>query len=280
MKKIVMSVTKGAVAGLLNRFPRIWDEFVVLYNSRAKYRGLAGIHPIDRIYSIETGQSIPGWLLGSGGANDQFNTAYAGCQPSCLRAALSSIPLDELDATFIDLGCGKGRALFVATEYDFKDIVGVELSKHLCRRAEMNVASCRPAKANMRKPRIVHQDVTQYSFPSKNVVFFLCHSFGVPVLDCVLDNIEKLAAGGHEIFFIYENPVHGQRIDMRGGFRRWYAATVEAEAEELPFHTGSRAEGKESVVVWHTGSIRSERESSAFSRIVLEEENWRATIMP
>jgi SAM-dependent methyltransferase len=44
------------------------------------------------------------------------------------------------DRTFIDLGCGEGRALVIASEFPFRAIVGVELSPALCATATANAA--------------------------------------------------------------------------------------------------------------------------------------------
>ncbi len=55
---------------------------------------------------------------------------YIGSQPSIMRRALSALgPVERYD--FLDLGCGKGRALIVAAEFPFRAITGVELSPAL-----------------------------------------------------------------------------------------------------------------------------------------------------
>ena len=38
------------------------------------------------------------------------------------------LPIRHEEFTFIDVGCGKGRALLLASEFPFRRIVGVELS--------------------------------------------------------------------------------------------------------------------------------------------------------
>jgi tRNA1(Val) A37 N6-methylase TrmN6 len=52
---------------------------------------------------------------------------YAGSQPSIVRAGIALLP-DHNQYAFVDLGCGKGRALMVASEFSFARLVGVEIS--------------------------------------------------------------------------------------------------------------------------------------------------------
>jgi hypothetical protein len=94
-------------------------------------------HPFDQENGIDTGGFVPSRLMPTGHDADQHSTAYAGCQPSCLRAAISAIPTPD-QTIFMDLGCGKGRALIVASEWPFRQILGVELSPRLARAAQKN----------------------------------------------------------------------------------------------------------------------------------------------
>jgi tRNA1(Val) A37 N6-methylase TrmN6 len=48
-----------------------------------------------------------------------------------MRRAIQSCP-DLSKASFVDLGCGKGLPLVVATEYPFQRVLGVELAPELC----------------------------------------------------------------------------------------------------------------------------------------------------
>src|SRR4051812_17126229 len=77
------------------------------------------LHPFDRLHGIHTsGSDQIDRTLKSQPAFAQAHS-YAGSQPSIIRAVLSLLPGIER-STFVDLGCGKGRPLFVASEFPFR----------------------------------------------------------------------------------------------------------------------------------------------------------------
>ncbi len=259
--------------------PHLWRLCVTLYNKRARFRAFQGQHPFDREYGIDTGGAVPGWMLGSGSDSDRHITAYAGCQPSCLRAALSFLGDEIAGAAFVDLGAGKGRAVIVAAEFPFASIIGVEMSPGLCEVARRNIDALQSRKRTGITPSVVCGDAQAFHFPTGALAVFLYHSFGLPVLKGVLDALEALPQT-QDIFFIYENPVYGDEIDRRPGFQRWFARTVPADPEELPFHSGARAVGEETIVVWRrSASPRASVEEGARRRIVIQEEGWRASLL-
>jgi SAM-dependent methyltransferase len=170
-------------------------------------------HPFDRAHGVDTGGYLPGEQLASGlGAgrsvtsSEFFNTAYYGISPSTLRHALSLLPEPAGHFAFVDLGCGKGRALLVAAEFLFASIVGVELSQELCELAAKNTA--REARI-----RIEHSDAAHYRFPPEPLVIFLYHPFLRPVLRRVLRSLgEQLRRSPRPVYLLYANPGYQSTI--------------------------------------------------------------------
>src|SRR5712691_7133679 len=56
-----------------------------------------------------------------------LNSPYQPTEPVLFEEMLASIKIDFRNFTFIDLGSGKGRVLLLASDYPFRQIVGVEL---------------------------------------------------------------------------------------------------------------------------------------------------------
>src|SRR5277367_4507445 len=99
------------------------------------------LHPFDERYGVDTSGLIGGGELRSGHRNDVFNTAYYGMAPSRFQRLMEYWVADESHAgiehySFVDLGCGKGRAVMMASEFGFREVVGVELHAPLARIAE------------------------------------------------------------------------------------------------------------------------------------------------
>lgn len=153
-------------------------------------------HPFDLAHNVDTSGHIPGELLTP---RNLHNTAYYAISSSALTAALQLLPEPTGGFTFLDLGCGKGRALLVAAQFDFRQIIGVEISPDLCRIAESNTRS---------KPRIEirQQDAATLTFPAAPFVAFLYHPFLTPVLRRVLANLERhQRANPGPIYLLYAN---------------------------------------------------------------------------
>lgn len=102
------------------------------------------VHPFDLEHGTDTSGLIERQHLHTGHANDAENTAYFGVPPSRFinaveqwRATPGTLPVEQY--RFIDLGCGKGRAVLLASRMTFRDVVGVELHPELAAVAQVNL---------------------------------------------------------------------------------------------------------------------------------------------
>ncbi len=191
-------------------------------------------HPFDAAHGIATSGYLPWWLLRTGSAADAENSGYAGCQPSCLRRALSTIP-DPARFTYLDLGCGMGRSLAVASELPFRRIVGVEIAPEIAAAARGNAAVLRERFPERTPAEVVEGDASAAALPEGDLVVFLYHPFGRALVERLVARLVA-AAAGREIFFVYENPVHGALLDARAEFRRWHAETVACDTAAYHSH--------------------------------------------
>ena len=78
-----------------------------------------------------------------------------GSQPTIIRRALDTLG-DIAGYTFIDIGCGKGRPLVVASEYPFARILGCDISAELVKTAKVGIINDGP-----QKPSSIHRHVGQ-----------------------------------------------------------------------------------------------------------------------
>ena len=162
-------------------------------------------HPFDVFYGTDTGGYISGADLVSTSQSSLYNTAYYGIAPSSLTHALRSLPLELDRFTFIDLGCGKGRAVMVASELPFPRLIGVEIAPELCEAARANIA-LKPEWAS--RITILNHDATTVEYPETPLLVFLFHPFLAPVLRRVLANLERqLRRSPREMYLLYaRNP--------------------------------------------------------------------------
>jgi SAM-dependent methyltransferase len=205
-------------------------------------------HPFDREFGVDT--------LG-GVAEDQITqdkrlaaqiAGYLGSQPSIVRRSLAALgPVEEY--TLLDFGCGKGRAAIVASEFPFRQVIGVELSRELSAQARANVSIMTSRFPERPRITIVNANVLDYALPAGKLAIFAFHPFGAEILAGVVKRLEVALAGmTPHIFFVYDNPTYGEVLDASPAFRRYYAGIVPYDKSELGYGVFKH----EAVVIWQS----------------------------
>jgi SAM-dependent methyltransferase len=126
---------------------------------------------------------------------------YGPVRTANAHAALRDLPLgntrggggggDYSQYTFIDMGSGKGRVLFVAAEYPFRKVIGVEFSNDLHDEALANLKRYNYRGRRCANIEPVHADAREFEFPDDNLVIFLFNPFGPEVMERMLANLER-----------------------------------------------------------------------------------------
>lgn len=213
-------------------------------------------HPFDERYGVETSGLIGGEELRSGHRHDVFNTAYYAMSPSRFQRVMEFWLADEShpsieNYSFIDLGCGKGRAILMASEFRFREVVGVELHASLAKIAKANVGAWKSAKRAICPVRIVCQDATEFVFPPGRCLLYLFHPFRSPVLERLIERIEfAFASRPGMLDLIYFNPEGGELIETHGGFERLWTGTVPMSEEDAAADQVASADDLCSVYRW------------------------------
>jgi SAM-dependent methyltransferase len=213
-------------------------------------------HPFDRQYGVDTSGLIGGGDLRSGHRHDVFNTAYYGMAPSRFRTVVQRWIADESHVainnySFVDLGCGKGRAIMMASEFGFRDVVGVELHSGLTKTAEANVALWTVSGRAASPIRILNKDAAEFVFPDGACLLYLFHPFAAPVLTRVIERIEADFAGRPGLLdVIYFNPEAGELLDAHPGFQRLWTGTVEMSEEDATVDWVASADDLCSIYRW------------------------------
>jgi SAM-dependent methyltransferase len=108
------------------------------------------------------------------------------------HAALRDLPCGDLsEYTFIDVGSGKGRMLFVAAEHPFRRVMGVEFSDDLHEQALANIGTYKYGRQRCREIASVHADAAAFEFPDEKLVIYMFNPFGPEVMRAMLANLER-----------------------------------------------------------------------------------------
>ena len=119
---------------------------------------------------------------------------YLASPPRVTRWMLDNIGVDYRHFTFVDLGCGKGRVLLIASEYPFQRVVGVEISSELSEIARQNAVRYQPASRAGRRIDVENVDALQFEFPTTNLLVHMYHPFEPELTREVLRHLEASVA--------------------------------------------------------------------------------------
>lgn len=189
-------------------------------------------HPFDVANGVRTSGLVAGRHLKSGHRHDRHATAYYGVAPSVFQALVRrwrrsgpAAPLEEF--TFVDMGAGMGRAVLLAAEMPFRDVVGVELNATLARIARRNLAVWRAAGRARAAARIVCGDAAEFKLRGGPCLAFLFNPFGAPVMRRLLAQIaESFAGKPGQLDLLYVNNEQESVLEGRAGFVRLYLGQV------------------------------------------------------
>jgi SAM-dependent methyltransferase len=240
---------------------------------------LAPIHPFDNQYGIRTSGFLPGSVLRLAYSIKKTTAyvGYLGVQPSIIRRMLNILPHHN-DATFLDLGCGKGRALVVASEFPFRSVMGVEICPELVKVAKENAQVIARNLPDRTPITVVNTNALDYALPECNLIIFLYNPFGEDLITRLLTNIETgPLKGDSSIRVIYSNPVWGHIFDTSSTLSRIYAESIPYDPGEIGFGRDS----SEVVIIWQdTKSASVNAPKGVDRRIVVTNFGYRAELAP
>ena len=155
------------------------------------------------------------------GENSQQNHHYQGASYYILFSIFEKLPIETKNLPLIDYGCGKGRALFVAEQCGFTNLIGVDIAKELINDANANKAVY-VRKNSQSKIDFLFEDATKYLIPDNAKVFYFFNPFGEEVLQKVIDNIkESVKQHPRKVYCIYLNPKY-KAVFEENGFKVFY----------------------------------------------------------
>jgi SAM-dependent methyltransferase len=147
---------------------------------------------------------------------------YEPARVSILRMILPRLrTLAPQDATFIDIGSGKGRVLMLAAESGFKKVKGIEVSSDLCRVAVKNCAVYTSIVRSRATFNVIAMNAANYHPDQGDDVFFLFNPFDDTILDAVLNNIaQSVLRYPRTILICYYCPRFQKKIESDSRFHQ------------------------------------------------------------
>jgi SAM-dependent methyltransferase len=229
--------------------PAVKAAIEVIPGLRRIYSPWGRSHPFDKFYGVDTSGFVPREKIHTDQKLAAAISGYAGSQPGVIRSALSALG-DTRDYVFIDIGCGKGRAAIAASEFPFREIIGVELSAELANIARRNILKISQRFPD-RPPITIHTgNALDFALPPCKSVIYMYHPLGRELMKRFAAKLETAldVAGAPEMFFVYYNPVFGEVLDESPAFSRWYADVIPYDPSEIGFGPDEN----DTVVIWQS----------------------------
>lgn len=195
-------------------------------------------HPFDVAHGVRTSGLVAGRHLVTDNSHSRHATACYAVAPSVFQAILRrwrrTKPAARLTGTtFIDIGAGMGRAVLLASEMPFAEVLGVEMHPTLVRIARRNLALWKHAGRAVAPARILHADATGIAFPSTPTALFLFNPFGAVVMRKLLRAGARAFAGRPgQLDILYVNHEQESVFELQPGFTRLWAGAIRRSASD------------------------------------------------
>jgi hypothetical protein len=124
-------------------------------------------------------------------ASRTHGTSYEGIRVLPARGMLRYLKrIMPEGGAFVDLGCGKAKALLVAVQVGIRKARGIEFARELCVVAQKNWVSFQQRSGCPENAcDIIEGDVTTYAYPADESVYFINNPFDEVILSRVLEGI-------------------------------------------------------------------------------------------
>jgi SAM-dependent methyltransferase len=179
---------------------------VETFKALARYALRANIDDsnYDKRYSTDTASRINSEELEISDPTAQSHaTGYRTASERFIYYLICNLGINYKEYDFVDIGCGKGRVLLVASSFPFRSICGIELSQPAFEIAEKNIRGYRCVHQRCFNIRVSKLDARWFEPDIENTVYYLFEPFDEVILGIVLTNISsKLRGQGKTIYVI------------------------------------------------------------------------------
>jgi SAM-dependent methyltransferase len=165
---------------------------------------------------MDTGQAV---MLKDLGLDSPDRYRYVPSGRSVIPRLLRKIGAGPSDV-FIDVGSGKGRAVFQAARFPLKRVIGLELADELNQVARYNVEHNRD-RLKCANVELITGDAVEYTFPDDITIAYFYHPFSGKTFEDVIDNlIASLDRSPRELRLLYGYPMMADYVRKTGRFEQ------------------------------------------------------------
>lgn len=221
-----------------NRFAYIKYFFYLAINWNIRLAWFIILKEIsgEKKYNINT-TGIDDLTLSVAAADREHASIYQPVNFYSAEKLFEHIDDTDMKGSFLDIGCGKGRALVMAAAYGFKDIIGIDFSAQLCYEA---ITLCEQIEATYQGTAVTIEckDAREYFIPDSVSVIFMFNPFDDLVMDDFLLRVkDTLTKKPRKLKLLYANPqCKKQWLDAGFNEIHYFKKIKYLEGSVLVFH--------------------------------------------
>ncbi len=192
-----------------------WDARIAWYMIKQEING-------EKKYGINTTGADELHKLEKQGIDISHATIYMPVSYTLLEEIFEQLPA-TIHNHFLDIGCGKGRALCIAAHKGFKQVTGLDFARDLCEAAKENLAITKQ-KIPALEYKVINNDAFYFEIPEDVDCIFFFNPFDEIIMSAVVNNIcTSLQNNPRKISIIYVNPLHKELFLKAGFTESWYS---------------------------------------------------------
>jgi SAM-dependent methyltransferase len=214
--------------GLYRRAQRVFASHGIagtlrLVAEKARHGSARAIEPpdpFDADYGVTTVGKDEPTDLRIASPNVRYGHRPEPTKPAHFYRMMAAVAERIPGATFMDIGCGRGRAILLAAGYAFIAVEGVEYAADLVEVAQRNLITY-AGPLVCRTLRVQCADATEVRLPLTPLVLFLYNPFSAPVMQRFVAHVERsLAEHPRPCTVVYHIPECAEAWDQSPAFQR------------------------------------------------------------
>lgn len=146
----------------------------------------------------------------------KHGTEYMPVSYFTIEEILTRLPKEYKKGIFLDIGCGKGRALSVAAHFGFTNLKGIDFAKEMIDAAETNLKKTKELIPGMQY-ELSWSDVSNLVIEKNVSTIFLFNPFNQKVMEMVIEKInDSLLKFPRPIYVLYASPQYIELFYQQG----------------------------------------------------------------
>ncbi len=220
------TIRKFRQVGLLRTLDHGARKFVRDLKNSLTSHPASRVDPFDLKHGTDTARIVSVGALDIRDNDLEHSNRYEAVVPLVFNRIMVELPIRHQDFTFVDIGCGKGRALLLASTFAFRKIVGIDISQQLIDIALHNIAVYHDGVMRCRDIEARCVDGRNFVPPPGDLVLYLNNPFDEQVMAALVDSVEQsLQVDQRKLFVVYQRPMHRAPWDRSTAFRQVHSST-------------------------------------------------------